>query len=67
MDDEIAAYLVGELDGSYERGNRKSLPVYGAGRFWKLRKEEVASWLRSGRGKTGTAEARRSPPQGPKA
>ena len=56
--DEIAAYLGVKRDTVYKWIDRNSLPAHKAGRLWKLRKEEVDSWVRTGRDRTGTAEAR---------
>ena len=54
--DEVAVHRGGERDTVHKWTDRRSLPAHKAGRLWKLRKEEVDSWVWTGRGRTGTVE-----------
>ena len=46
--DEIAAYLGIKRDTVYKWISEKRMPAHRMGRFWKLRREEVDEWVRSG-------------------
>ena len=46
--DEIAAYLGIKRDTVYKWISEKRMPAHRMGRLWKLRREEVDEWVRSG-------------------
>ena len=46
--DEIAAYLGIKRDTVYRWIAEKRMPAHRMGRLWKLRREEVDEWVRSG-------------------
>jgi excisionase family DNA binding protein len=46
--DEIAAYLGIKRDTIYKWIDEKSMPSHRVGRYWKFRKDEVDTWVRSG-------------------
>ena len=46
--DEIAAYLGIKRDAVYRWIAEKRMPAHRMGRLWKLRREEVDEWVRSG-------------------
>lgn len=46
--DEIAAYLGIKRDTVYKWIDEKSMPSHRVGRYWKFRKDEVDTWVRSG-------------------
>jgi excisionase family DNA binding protein len=46
--DEIAAYLGIKRDTVYKWIAEKQMPAHRMGRLWKLRKEEVDEWVKSG-------------------
>ena len=46
--DEIAAYLGIKRDTVYRLIAEKGMPAHRIGRLWKLRKDEVDRWVRSG-------------------
>ena len=46
--DEIAAYLGIKRDTVYKWISEKGMPAHRMGRLWKLRREEVDEWVRSG-------------------
>ena len=46
--DEIAAYLGIKRDTVYKWIGGKNMPAHRVGRLWKLRKEEVDKWVKSG-------------------
>lgn len=46
--DEIADYLGVKRDTIYNWISDKNMPAHKVGRFWKFRKDEVDTWIRSG-------------------
>jgi len=46
--DEIADYLGVKRDTIYNWISEKNMPAHKVGRFWKFRKDEVDTWIRSG-------------------
>ena len=46
--DEIATYLGIKRDTVYRWIAEKRMPAHRMGRLWKLRREEVDEWVRSG-------------------
>src|SRR5262249_8323386 len=46
--DELAEYLGIKRDTVYKWINRRSVPGHKAGRLWKLRRDEVDAWVKSG-------------------
>jgi len=46
--DEIAVYLGIKRDTVYKWIDEKSMPSHRVGRYWKFRKDEVDTWVRSG-------------------
>ena len=46
--DEIAAYLGIKRDTVYRWIAENRMPAHRMGRLWKLRREEVDEWVRSG-------------------
>jgi excisionase family DNA binding protein len=46
--DEIAAYLGIKRDTVYKWIDEKAMPSHRLGRYWKFRKDEIDTWVRSG-------------------
>ena len=46
--DEIAAYLGIKRDTVYRWISERNLPSHKIGRLWKLQKEEIDEWVKSG-------------------
>ncbi len=47
--EEIAEYLGVSKDTVYEWISKRELPAHRVGRFWKLKADEVDSWVRTGK------------------
>jgi excisionase family DNA binding protein len=46
--DEIAKYIGVSRDTIYTWVTQKGMPGHKVGRFWKFKKDEIDSWVRSG-------------------
>jgi excisionase family DNA binding protein len=46
--DEIAKYIGVSKDTIYTWVTQKGMPGHKVGRFWKFKKDEIDSWVRSG-------------------
>jgi len=47
--EEVAEYLGVVKDSIYRWIERKGLPAHKVGKLWKLKKDEVDEWVRSGK------------------
>jgi excisionase family DNA binding protein len=52
--EEIAGYLGIKRDTVYKWIERKQMPAHKVGSLWKLRKEEIDVWVRSGQAADST-------------
>jgi excisionase family DNA binding protein len=51
--EEVAEYLGVVKDSIYRWIERKGLPAHKVGKLWKFKRDEVDTWVRSGKAREG--------------
>lgn len=63
--DEIADYLGVSRDTVYSWITSRNMPAHRVGRLWKLKKDAVDVWVKSGGADLGSPTGGKVPPVGP--